>query len=424
MIRRVLALRRLLRAESLSQERLAADRDRKLRRLMSQAVNRVPFYGELYARHGIDAGALRGASDLARLPVVDKFALRAAGSQAWEQTPRESAWISTSGSTGVPFRFPIDMAYDQLRKAQYLRPYLSNGRRAGDRVLRLTAVVQSHRPWFTRFGLLPETQLPCGTAPQLVLERWRANGCGILQGYPSALRALAQYCLASGDRLEPGPRLIFTDSELLAADTRGLIERAFGARVIDIFGTYETDNIAYQCEAGGGYHVTTDCVVVEVLRDGRVAQPGEDGELVVTVLDNLRSPFIRYNLHDLGRWATAPCSCGRSFPLLEVLKGRAEQMLRLPDGSERSAMDVVVRLYAFADLLLYYQLQQHTPQRYSLLYVPTPAFTPAHEDTILAAVVPLLAPAEVRLRCVTEIPLTPSKKWLAFVRDPDDGSAS
>jgi phenylacetate-CoA ligase len=293
----------------------------------------------------------------------------------------------------------------------------------GDRVLRLTAFAHTRQPLFMRLGLLRELQMESGSPPSLVLERWRAGDCSILQGYPSALRSLAQYCLASNEELSPTPREIFTDSELLGADTRRMLETVFHTRVTDVFGSYETDNIAYQCELGRGYHVTTDTVIVEILRDGQVVQHGEEGELVVTVLDNFRSPFIRYNLHDRVSWAGQPCDCGRSFPLLQVIKGRSDHLLLLPDGTERSAMDVLGRLDGFTEVMTHYQLRQHSARRYSLLYVPTPAWIPTHEQLLLDTIRPSLGTAEISLRRVTEIPLTASKKWLAFVREPDDGIA-
>jgi phenylacetate-CoA ligase len=419
MIRRSVALLGMLRAERLPDATLAARRDARLRELICRAARDVPFYRDLLARHGIDPTEIRSAGDLVRLPVIDKAALRQAGEAAWSTPHERDIWISTSGSTGEPYRFPIDRRYDQLRKAQYLRPYLSNGRGIGQALLRLTARPRARRPLSMRLGLLRELQVDSGAPPRTVVDLWRSSGCTLLQGYPSALRILAQHCATGGGRLDPVPRRIFTDSELLGRGTRQLIERHLGAAITDIFGTFETDNIAYQCEAGGGYHVTTDAVVLEVVRDGRVMPCEEEGELVVTVLDNHRSPFIRYNLHDHARWARAPCTCGRRFPLLEVLQGRADHLIRLPDHSERSAMDVLGRLDGLADQLLQYQLRQHGPRSFTLLYVPTPAFAPANADTLRATIAPLLGAVDLQLRHVPRIPLTPAGKWLAFVRDFD-----
>ena len=75
---------------------------------------------------------------------------------------------------------------------------------------------------------------------------------------------------------------MFTDSELLTPDTRALIEHAFGTSIIDVFGSFETDNIAYQCDRSGEYHFAVDSGILEIVRDG-VAVTDGDGELVVTI---------------------------------------------------------------------------------------------------------------------------------------------
>ena len=93
-------------------------------------------------------------------------------------------------------------------------------------------------------------------------------------------------------------------------------------------------NIAYQCERREGYRLTPNSVIVEVLRHGLPVAAGETGELVVTVLRNRMTPFIRYNLRDLGALAAEPCACGRSTPLLQVIAGRTDDFIILPDGRE------------------------------------------------------------------------------------------
>ena len=40
--------------------------------------------------------------------------------------------VKTAGSNGMPFMFYIDHTFDQFRKAQFLRSYLTNGRRPWD----------------------------------------------------------------------------------------------------------------------------------------------------------------------------------------------------------------------------------------------------------------------------------------------------
>ncbi len=416
MLRRTASLAQLMRNEFLAPATLAARQNRSLCALVRYAASRVPIYRDLYAAHGVDAAAFTGLADLPALPIVDKALLRDAGAAAVSiDAPADRITIRTSGSSGEPFEFAIDRSYDQWRKAQYLRPYLSNGRRMIDTVLRLTAFPTRRSPWFSRIGLLRERQYDCGTDPARIAAAWRELVPTVLQGYPSSLRSLAHHCLERGEFLDPAPRRVFTDSELLTRGTRSLLEQAFHVPVIDVFGTYETDNIAYQCEAGGGYHVATDCVVLEIVRNGKVVPPGEEGELVVTVLANRTQPFIRYNLRDIGRLSTEPCSCERSFPLLSAISGRADDLIVLADGRRRTAQDALVRIDRFGGAIRHYQFRQVGIDRFELLIVPSSRFGDGDAGGAARAAGSALEGAEIEVRIVDAIPQDRSGKRRAFV---------
>jgi phenylacetate-CoA ligase len=421
MLKRAFHLAQMMRNERRAPARLVAEQDRRLRALVRHAAERVPFYRRLYADHGIDTASFSGLDDLGSLPIIDKQLLRAAGTGAESaDAPPERVTISTSGSSGAIFAFRIDRGFDTWRKAQYLRPYLTNGRRITDRVLRLTAFPRARPPWFTALGLLQESQVSCAADPADVVDRWQRLAPRVLQGYPSSLRALAHHCLERGISLHPAPQRIFTDSELLTPDTRRLIERAFGTRVTDVFGTYETDNIAYQCEHGHGYHVALDCVVLEVVRNGQPAAPGESGELVVTVLRNRTTPFIRYNLRDIIALATSPCPCGRSLPLLRVIEGRADDQIRLPDGRERSPLALLGRLDALGALLKEFQVEQTSTGDFEVRVVPSAAFDADAPRRIEQLVRDELPGASVRVVALPMIARSGSGKFKAFVARSHD----
>ncbi|HEY6455938.1 MAG TPA: hypothetical protein VIY90_11730 [Steroidobacteraceae bacterium] len=416
MLRRALYLAQMLRNASRSSASLAADQSRKLRSLVRHAAARVPFYRDLYASQSISADCINSPQDLARLPIVTKLQLRAAGRAAMSlDAPPRLVKISTSGSSGEPFAFFIDRNYDQWRKAQYLRAYLCSGRRIRDKILRLTASPRHRLSWTLRLGLIRELQLAGATDPAHVAATWQALSPDVLQGYPSSLRTLANYCLEGARPLQPAPRLIFTDSELLTPDTRALLEQQLGAPVLDIFGTYETDNIGFQCAARSGYHIATDCAVVEVVRDGRLVPPGEEGEIVVTVLGNRTTPFIRYNLGDIGRLVRQPCSCGLPFPLLSGLQGRADDLIVLASGRQRSAMDALGRLDDSASVVRHYQLRQLRLDVFELLIVPSNRFSAADGERLAAAVAATLEGAEVTWRLVDATPPERSGKRRTFV---------
>ena len=415
MPRRAFRLAQMLRNERRKPESLEAEQSRLLRALVRHASERVPFYRELYAAEGIDVMRFRGLEDLVLLPVIDKAVILAGGTDAESiDAPRNGIFIRTSGSSGPVFAFRIDQDFDKWRKAQYLRPYLTNGRRLTDRVLRLTAAPYSPPPWFSRFGLLRESRLDCDTGPAEVVDRWRDLGPDVLQGYPSSLLSLAKYCMDSNVRLSPAPRLVFSDSELLLPEVRRRLEAAFGTKVIDVFGTYETDNIAYQCERGGGYHIALDSVVLEVMREGKPVQAGETGELVVTVLRNRTTPLLRYNLHDRAALDPEPCSCGRTFPLLRILEGRSHDQLRDAAGRERSPMGLLVPLSLLDEELSEYRVEQMAVDRLKVTIVlgaRSDADTPLFVQKLVSEKVPW---AKVEVSVVPNIPRDPSGKLAHF----------
>jgi phenylacetate-CoA ligase len=414
--RRAAYLARMLRNESLAPATLLARQMRSLRALVGHAAARVPFYRELYAAHGIHAPSLQTLDDLGSLPIVDKNLLRAAGAGAQSLDASPSAvTITTSGSTAEPFVFQIDRDYDQWRKAQYLRPYLRSGQRLRDKVFRLSAQPTRRTPWYTRLGLMREWGFDCDSDSAEVAAHWRRLAPDVLQGYPSSLRLLAHHCLQRGEPLQPAPRLVFTDSELLLPDARDLIERAFGTPPIDIFGTFETDNIAFQCEAREGYHIAIDCVVLEIVRDGKPVPMGEEGEIVVTVLRNRRVPFIRYNLRDMGRLSSGRCACGSPFPLLGVIQGRANDLIVLADGSRRSPQKTLARIKRFADAIRAYQLWQTHIGRFELIIVPSDRFSDADRAEVLRALEAELGDARIELRLMDAIPADRSGKRRAFI---------
>ena len=54
---------------------------------------------------------------------------------------------------------------------------------------------------------------------------------------------------------------------------------------------------------------------------------------VVTDLDNYLLPLIRYKVGDVGHYYDGACACGRGFPLMGEIDGRARDVFVLRNGS-------------------------------------------------------------------------------------------
>src|SRR5262249_8028755 len=128
------------------------------------------------------------------------------------------------------------------------------------------------------------------------------------------------------------PRGIITSAMVLHNWQRRVIEEVFACRVTNRYGCEEVSLIACECERHEGLHVNADNLLVEVLRDGRPAAPGEPGSVVVTDLSNRAMPLLRYQVGDVAVATDRLCPCGRGLPLLERIEGREADYVVTPSG--------------------------------------------------------------------------------------------
>ena len=84
-----------------------------------------------------------------------------------------------------------------------------------------------------------------------------------------------------------------------------------------------------ECEAQKGAHICGDLMLVEILdrETGEPLEPGNEGEMVVTMLQKEAMPMIRYKMKDITHLDVEPCECGRTSPRIGRITGRADDML-------------------------------------------------------------------------------------------------
>ena len=80
--------------------------------------------------------------------------------------------------------------------------------------------------------------------------------------------------------------------------------------------------------------------------------------MVVTCLDQLAMPFIRYEQGDICRLRSEPCPCGRATPVMDPPFGRNADMITLPCGRKMTSLRLDTALRAEMDLLQYRFVQE------------------------------------------------------------------
>lgn len=365
---------RLMRNERRPLAQLRNIQKRKLRRLVSHAYHHVPFYHDRFQKINLHPNDIRTIDDLHKIPVIDKDDFQQSKkSDLIDRRIKDTdrlVTINTAGSSGKILQFFVDCGYNQLRKAQFLRPYLTNGNGLFDRVLCFRAIPRLKQMVHQKLGLLKEYQIDSGADPLVQIEAIQNLKPEVMRGYGSTFHLMASKMLEENISV-PSPRIIFTDSEFLSIASRHKIEKAFQTELIDIYGTFETENVAYECHNHQGYHMAIDCVIIEFLKDGKPVKPGETGEIVFTVLDNYAFPFIRYNIHDLAAYTDKPCSCGRTFPLMKVIAGRKFDYAQKSDGTKVSSTSLSYHLWFLEKYIHEFQIIQEGIDLFTVLLVPT-----------------------------------------------------
>lgn len=128
--------------------------------------------------------------------------------------------------------------------------------------------------------------------------------------------------------------------------TKARIEEAWNAKLTDHTGATEVGAHGFTCVAQCGVHLNEGEFLVEVI-DPRTGQPADEGELVITNLDRVGSPNIRYRTGDQVKLIRDKCECGRTFARMEGgIIGRIDQMLIVRGVNIfPSAIEAIVRSY-------------------------------------------------------------------------------
>lgn len=328
-----------------------SERRRRQDAALAEAVERaladVPFYRE----RGPRRPAIRSVDDLARLPLLSKQEVQAAGQRMISERYRGAKLreIHTGGTTGKPLAIYCDSATLQRNYAFFTRFRESAGIVDGDRVAtfagRILVPPGSGAPYwrhnraantllFSSYHI-GESTLPAYAA---ALERFAP---AMIDSYPSSIEPIARHVLERN--INAGrPKAVITSSETLLPEVRAVVEEAFQCPVFDHYGGAEMVALITQCRAGT-YHVAEEFGVVELLRDGRRALPGERGEIVATSLINPVMPLIRYATGDYAIAGDGTCRCGRASQTILSIEGRMDDVLVTPEGHLVGRLDPIFK---------------------------------------------------------------------------------
>ena len=315
--------------------------------MAKKAYATVPFYTELGKENGITEEQITNET-FTKLPVVNKtmmlnsFDVKQTIDSYTQEVGKELQQVNTSGSTGKCMNILWNRA-DIVRSLTSLWVY----RR------RYYNISTDERMcyFYTKFGFGKQEQLNVlernnlGFSKCLLNKQDTLTVCKQIIEFdpawlllqPSTAVILAQCFKDNHLPKIKSLRYIEMTSEMLFDSVRQQVNEVFDVPIANQYGCYEAYSIAYECPEGH-LHCMNNNVYVEVLKNGQPVKDGEEGEIYITSLQNNVSPFIRYQVGDIGTITNRKtCSCGNQNPILTLTKGRDNDFVRMRDGGKISA---------------------------------------------------------------------------------------
>ena len=314
----------------------------KLRALIKHCYDHVPYYKNIMQANKLTPSDIDSIDSLPKLPLLTRQDLKANYSSLIADNFKRSKLTlgHTSGTTGSPLEFYYDNQVCLIKNVVDWRQKRWAGINPGDKIAfflgRMIVPITQKKPpfwrsnWILNHYLFSSIHMSKDNIGKYIEKLERLKPAAI-EGYPSTVYILSKFLLSVNKTLKV--KAVFTSSETLFPQQREAIEKAFECELFDFYGLAERVAFATECPAHEGHHLNMDFGITEVLdKEGQPVSPGELGRIVATGLHNYAMPLIRYKTSDITSIKASRCSCGRSFPLMEDVTTKDEDIITTING--------------------------------------------------------------------------------------------
>lgn len=313
-------------------EKQLAQVDAQIRRL----VKTDSFYGKKYRELGITE--IQTQEDFEKIPFSGKTDLRDAYPLGIQAVPDEEVVRihSSSGTTGKPVIIPYTAKDVDDWAVMFARCYETAGITKKDRI----QITPGYGLWTAGIGF----QAGCEKLGAMAIPMGPGNTDKQIQMMidlkSTVITATSSYALVLAEEIEKrglkGQICLkkgVIGSERWSEKKRQAIREGLGIELYDIYGLTEIygPGIGVNCEHEAGIHYWDDYIYIEIIdpKTGEVLPDGEPGEIVITTLVKEGAPLLRFRTHDMSRIIPEPCSCGRSYPRIDIIQGRSDDMFKV-----------------------------------------------------------------------------------------------
>ncbi len=313
-------------------EKQLAQVDAQVKRL----IKTDSFYGKKYRELGITE--IKSQEDFEKIPFSGKADLRDAYPLGIQAVPDEEVVRihSSSGTTGKPVIIPYTAKDVDDWATMFARCYEVAGITNKDRI----QITPGYGLWTAGIGF----QAGCEKLGAMAVPMGPGNTDKQIQMMidlkSTVITATSSYALVLAEEIEKRGRKEqiclkkgVIGSERWSEKKRQAIREGLGIELYDIYGLTEIygPGIGINCEHEEGIHYWDDYIYIEIIdpKTGEPVPDGEPGEIVITTLVKEGAPLLRFRTHDMSRIIPEPCSCGRSYPRIDIIRGRSDDMFKV-----------------------------------------------------------------------------------------------
>ena len=249
----------------------------------------------------------------------------------------------TSGSSGHPFNYYKDKFAHAMTWALIKDRYTNFGLTLDSKQARFYGIPLEKKDYYiekTKDYLSNRVRFPVFDLSDEMLgnflEKFRQEKFDYVYGYTNSIVLFARYLIRENVILKnvcPGLKICICTSENCTEEDKNIIEKAFGVRAVNEYGTSEVDLIAFETESGK-WLLSNENIYIEVIgEDGKQITEGGEGRILLTALHNKAMPFIRYEIGD--KAVIAP---GKNEIELKRILGGVNDIVILPSGKKSSGV--------------------------------------------------------------------------------------
>ncbi|MFA5294497.1 MAG: phenylacetate--CoA ligase family protein [Methanoregulaceae archaeon] len=400
----------------------------RLRALFLHAYHHTRYYHQIFDQIGIIQDDYVDLALIKEIPVLTKEIIRKNFNELISDDYQKRGWFynSSGGSTGEPIKLIQDKQFLRWAKATnyyYYKNILGIDQPAVKKVI----VWGSERDIFTgTFGI--KTKLSNYITNTILLNSFRMTPEDIeryintineykpefIRGYAGSLYEICSYA-EKNDLSIYSPKIIESAAETLNDEMRDQIERIFGTKLYNFYGSREVSNLAGECKKGL-MHPFMFWNYQELLdQHNQHIKEGENGKVIVTNLFNYSMPLIRYEIGDTAILGPEQCSCGNVLPTYKKVTGRITDHFRLKDGTTIPAeffIHLIGVVYLRGDILKF-QVIQEDYEILKILVVTNKNLTDSYMIDIESKIKVVMGPnCRIIWEFIDDIPKTPSGKYL------------